>query len=278
MTNIRFGYEIAMDFAVPTPLICLLSVAPDRRGDLIAPDTLLASPFQAGTAYRDLFGNICTRLIAPAGRMTLSSDALIRDSGLPDAADPGAAEIPVQHLPDATMVHLLPSRYCETERLSQFAWDQFGTMTPGWHRVQAIMDYVHSRIQFDYLSASATRTAAEAWREQVGVCRDYAHLAITLCRCLNIPARYVNGYLGDIGVPVGGPMDFAAWTEVFLGGRWWTFDPRNNMRRIGRIVVARGRDAADVPLVHSFGPHVLTRFHVHTDEVAPEAGLLRLSA
>ncbi len=177
----------------------------------------------------------------------------------------------MQDLPDDTLMFLLGSRYCETDRISQRAWDMFGTLTPGWGRVQAISDFVHGHITFDYMQARATRTAFEALEERIGVCRDFAHTMIALCRSLNIPARYVNGYLGDIGVPVAGPMDYAAWVEVYLGGRWATFDPRNNARRIGRIKVAHGRDAADVPLIHSFGPHVLTRFTVICEQELPLA-------
>ena len=177
-------------------------------------------------------------------------------------------ETPVANLPDHVLMYLLGSRYCETDKLSQLAWDLFGNVQPGFTRVQAICDYVHNHIRFDYQNARYTRTAHEGWQEQTGVCRDFAHLAITLCRCMNIPTRYVNGYLGDIGVPVTGLMDFAAWMEVYLDGAWHTFDARNNKPRIGRIVVAYGRDAADVPLIHSFGPHILQKFLVVTDAVA----------
>jgi transglutaminase-like putative cysteine protease len=194
-------------------------------------------------------------------------DATIEDDGKTDRQVPRAREVPVQHLPDECLVYLLGSRYCETDRLSQTAWDMFGAVAPGWGRVQAICDFVHGHIQFDYMQARSTRTAFEAYNERVGVCRDYAHLALTLCRCLNIPARYVNGHLGDIGVPVVDPMDFSAWIEVFLEGEWHIFDPRNNTPRIGRIVIARGRDAADIPLINTFGPHVLKGFRVWTYEV-----------
>jgi len=212
-------------------------------------------------------GNQCRRLVAPAGDLTLWGDATIEDSGQPEVAVPGAREIAAADLPDECLVYLMGSRYCETDRLSQAAWDMFGTLAPGWGRVQAVCDFVHQHIKFDYLQARSTRTAFEAFNERIGVCRDFAHLALTLCRCLNIPARYVNGHLGDIGVPVVDPMDFSAWIEVFLEGQWHTFDPRNNIPRIGRIVVARGRDAADIPLTTSFGPHLLKSFRVWTYEV-----------
>jgi transglutaminase-like putative cysteine protease len=265
---IRFGYDIVITCAQDTPLICLLSVRPDRLLDVVEEEVLTVTPHVASTLYFDLFGNTCRRIMAPAGPLRLHSTGVIADTGLPDAADRAAAELPVQHLPDETLLYLQGSRYCETDRMSEMAWQMFGKVAPGWGRVQAICDFVQGHIGFDYADARSTRTAMEAWTEARGVCRDYAHLAITLCRCLNIPARYVTGYLPDIGVPVTGPMDYAAWMEVSLGGKWWTFDPRNNAQRIGRIKVAQGRDAADVPLIQSFGAHVMTHFEVVCDAVA----------
>jgi len=264
---IRYGYEITLTCQQPTALVCLLSVHQDRAADIRVRETLSITPDVATSTYRDLFGNLCRRLVAPAGDMTMWGDATIEDDGQPDRQWPMAREIAVQDLPDDCLVYLLGSRYCETDRLSQTAWDLFGKVAPGWGRVQAICDFVHNHIRFDYMQARATRTAFEAYQERVGVCRDFAHLAVTFCRCLNIPARYVNGHLGDIGVPVVDPMDFSAWIEVFLDGAWHTFDPRNNKPRIGRILVARGRDAADIPLINSFGPHVLKGFRVWTYEV-----------
>lgn len=264
---IRYGYEISLTCQRPTALLCLLSAHPDRAVDLRAPETFLTTPHVASSTYRDLFGNECRRLIAPAGGLTMWGDATIEDDGKPDEVLPGAREVPIPELPDDCLVFLMGSRYCETDHLGASAWGMFGGLTPGWSRVQAVCDFVHQHIRFDYMQARATRTAFEVFHERVGVCRDYAHLAVALCRCLNIPARYVNGHLGDIGVPAAEPMDFSAWIEVFLDGRWHTFDPRNNTRRIGRVVVARGRDAADVPLVNSFGPHVLTSFRIWTYEV-----------
>lgn len=264
---IRYGYEITLTCQQPTALVCLLSVHEDRAADIRVPETTFTTPDVAVSTYRDLFGNRCRRLVAPAGDLTIWGDATIEDDGALDRMVPGAREMPVSELPDPCLVYLMGSRYCETDRLSQIAWDTFGALTPGWSRVQAICDFVHNHIHFDYMQARSTRTAFEAFHERVGVCRDFAHLAVTLCRCLNIPARYVNGHLGDIGVPVVDPMDFSAWMEVFLDGAWHVFDPRNNAPRIGRIVVARGRDAADIPLINSFGPHVLTSFRVWTYEV-----------
>ncbi len=265
---IRYGYEITLTCQQPTALVCLLSVHEDRAADIAVPETTFTNPDVPVSTYRDLFGNRCRRLVAPAGDLTMWSDATIEDDGQPDRVFPQAREVPVPGLPDDCLVYLMGSRYCETDRLSQIAWDIFGTMPPGWSRVQAICDLIHHHIRFDYMQARPTRTAFETFSERVGVCRDFAHLAVTFCRCLNIPARYVNGYLGDIGVPVADPMDFSAWIEVYLDGEWHTFDPRNNTPRIGRIVVARGRDAADIPLINSFGPHVLKAFRVWTYEVS----------
>ena len=268
---IRAGYEIAFDCPAPPPMILMLSVRPERRHDLLTAETITASPGVQLRAYRDGFGNACHRLIAPAGRTSFSADFLIRDSGLPDESATLAVQHPVDELPDETLLYLLGSRYCETDTLSDFAWSLFGQTRPGWSRVQAIVDYVHERISFDYKAARATRTAHEAHTEQVGVCRDFTHLAITLCRCMNIPARYCTGYLGDIGVPVmPSPMDFSAWFEVFLGGRWRTFDARHNKPRIGRILMARGRDATDAAITTAFGRADLVTFTVITDEVPEE--------
>jgi transglutaminase-like putative cysteine protease len=264
---IRFGYDISVSCAQDTPMISMMSVRDERVEDVRKHSGFQSTPPVESSAYVDLFGNTCRRFVAPAGVFAFSCDSIIESSDAPDPVEAHLGETPVAQLPDETVLYLLGSRYCETDRLSQLAWDMFGKLPPGWARVQAICDLVHNHIKFDYKRARATRTAYEAWEEGIGVCRDYAHLAIAFCRCMNIPARYVNGYLGDIGVPQNGPMDFSAWMEVWLGGRWHTFDPRNNQRRIGRIVVAYGRDAADVPLIHSFGPHVLQKFHIWTDEV-----------
>jgi transglutaminase-like putative cysteine protease len=264
---IRHGCEITLTCSEATPLVCLLSVHPDQSRQIRGPENMFAVPAVPITNYYDLYGNHCRRLVAPAGDFTIWSDATIEVDGLIDRIAPEAREIPVPELPAECLLYLMGSRYCQTDLMSQAAWDLFGTLPPGWRRVQAICDFVNRHIRFDYLQARATRSAFDALQERVGVCRDYAHLALTLCRCLNIPARYVNGYLGDIGVPVVEPMDFSAWIEVYLEGGWYAFDPRNNMPRIGRIVVARGRDAADVPLINSFGPHVLKSFRVWAYEV-----------
>jgi len=271
---IRFGYDITVHCPQPTPMIAMMSPRDERRDDLRVQLAIATTPVVPTTVYRDLFGNTCRRFVAPAGPFTIRSDSTIYAPRVPDPVLPHLGETPLSDLPDDTLMYLLGSRYCETDRLSQIAWDLFGHTRPGWERVQTIVDYVHNHIRFDYQNARSTRTAFEAWQEGTGVCRDFAHLAVAFCRCMNIPTRYVNGYLGDIDVPVGGPMDFAAWMEVYLDGAWYTFDPRNNTPRIGRIVVAYGRDAADVPLIHSFGPHALLKFQVWTDEVGDEAGSL----
>jgi len=223
-------------------------------------------------SYRDHFGNWCTRAVAPPGRFRITADALIKDSGIAELSFPSAQEWAVQALPHETLNYLLPSRYCETELLSPIAWNLFGNLSPGWGRVQTICDYVHERVAFDYQCARPTKTAWETFNEKQGVCRDYAHLAIAFCRCLNIPARYCTGYLGDIGVPaVDAPMDFAGWFEAYLGDGWHVFDPRNNQRRIGRVLIARGCDAADVAISMTFGPNILQSFRVWTDEVPSPA-------
>ncbi len=206
--------------------------------------------------------------MAPAGRVRISASAVVNNSGKPDVQAFNASQHPVEELPDDALVYLLGSRYCETDLLSQAAWDLFGGAPLGWARVQAICDFVHRHIAFDYQRARPTRTAFEAFNERVGVCRDYAHLGLAFCRCMNIPARYCTGYLGDIGVPPSAdPMDFSGWFEAFIGGRWYTFDPRNNIPRIGRVLIGTGRDATDVPISNTFGPNTLSSFKVFTDEV-----------
>lgn len=219
--------------------------------------------------YLDSFGNHCGRLNAPAGAIHFRNSAVVQDSGEPDLFAPEAKEALVCQMPPTALTFLLPSRYCEVDsELMAFAWEKFGPMTPGWSRVEGICDFVHRHIRFDYQHARSNRTALEAFREGVGVCRDFTHLAITLCRCLNIPGRYVTGYLGDIGVPpMDAPMDFSAWMEVYLSGRWYSFDARHNQRRIGRIVMARGRDAADVPITMVFANHQVEKFSVVTEEI-----------
>src|SRR3984885_512701 len=284
---IRIGYDIALRLFEASPVIFLLRVHPSRESTLEVAEDFHTEPVLPVQYYLDAFGNRCGRLNAPAGTIRLCNHASVWDSGEPDLFAPEAGEEPVGQMPPVALTFLLPSRYCEVDsELMAFAWEKFGSIAPGWRRVQAICDFVHEHIHFDYQRARANRTALDAFRERVGVCRDFTHLAITLCRCLNIPARYVTGYLGDIGVPaMDTPMDFSAWLEVYLSGRWYSFDARHNQRRIGRIVIARGRDAADVPITMLFANHQLEKFSVVTDEVKMngkdhadvEPGLIRAS-
>ena len=268
--QIRLGYELIYECQQFTPMILALNVHYTRASDLVRPDYLVTDPPVPVKMYRDGFGNWCSRIVAPPGRFRLTTDALINDRGEPESVPRHAEQHAVESLPEETLVYLLGSRYCDTDHLSTIAWDLFGKAGLGWQRVQAVCDFVHQRITFGYQYARPTKTAWEAFNERQGVCRDFAHLAITLCRCLNIPARYCTGYLGDIGVPpVDAPMDFAGWFEAYIGGNWYTFDPRNNQPRIGRVLIARGRDAADVAISTTFGPAVLSSFRVWTDEVLP---------
>ncbi len=266
--QLKIGFELTYYFPQPTPMILLVNVHASRVSDLVIPDRLVVDPAVPITGYHDGFGNWCHRVFAPEGRVRLSTNAVIRDSGLPDEIVPTARQDFVEDLPDDTLVFLLGSRYCETDLLSQTAWNLFGGTPRGYQRVQAICDFVHNHIAFDYQTASATRTAADAFNGRIGVCRDYAHLAVAFCRCMNIPARYCTGYLSDVGTPppyaVG---DFAAWFEAWIGGRWHMFDPRNNVPRMGRVLMARGRDAADVAIATTFGSNYMEDFKVWCDEM-----------
>jgi transglutaminase-like putative cysteine protease len=266
---IRIGYDIALRLPSPAAIVFLLRVHPSRESTLVTEESFRIEPELEVENYLDAFGNRCSRVNAPAGTTRFLNHAVVRDSGEPDAYSSEAEVDDVRKIPTATLSFLLPSRYCEVDsELLDFAWKRFAATTPGWARVQAVCDFVHGQVRFDYQEARANRTALDTFRERVGVCRDFTHLAITLCRCLNIPARYVTGYLGDIGVPpVPDPMDFSAWFEVYLGGRWYSFDARHNRRRIGRIVIGRGRDAADVPITTVFGSHTLEKFSVLTEEL-----------
>jgi len=271
--KIRVGYELIYDCPQPTPMILMLHIHYSRAQEIVIPDQVTTNPSVPVDSYRDGFGNWCSRLVAPAGQMQIASTAALYDSGMPDPVSLSAQQHPVQELPVEVLAFLLGSRYCETDRLSETAWQLFGHAPTGWGRVQAICDFVHNHIAFNYADARPTRTAWEAFNERRGVCRDYAHLAVTFCRCMNIPARYCTGYLGDIGMPPPyAPMDFAAWFEAYLGGAWHVFDPRNNVPRAGRVLMARGRDAVDVAISNTFGPNTLTSFKVWTDEMAEKSG------
>ena len=268
---IRLGYELVYDCPQPTPMLLTLNVHYTRISDMVVPDHLVTSPPTPIRAYRDGFGNWCNRIVAPAGRTRLSANGIVKDTGEPDRVVIQAQQLAVEVLPDEALVFLLGSRYCETDRLSEIAWSLFGKSPLGWARVQAICDYVHQHIAFGYEHARATRTAWEAYCDRTGVCRDYAHLAVAFCRCMNIPARYCTGYLGDIGVPVADAlMDFSAWFEAYLGGAWHTFDARHDVPRIGRVLIGRGRDAADVAITTTFGPNTLSSFNVVTEEITAE--------
>jgi transglutaminase-like putative cysteine protease len=271
--QIRVGYEIVYDCVQPTPMVLMLHVHHSRVADMAVPDHLVTEPALPVHGYHDSFGNWCSRIVAPAGRTRIASTAVVNDAGLPDRSVPTAWQHQVQDLPDDAMGFLLGSRYCETDRLSDMAWALFGHTPLGWARVQAICDFVHNHIVFDYMAARATKTAWEVFNEKRGVCRDYAHLAVAFTRCMNIPARYCTGYLSDIGVPPPHSlMDFAGWFEAYLGGEWHMFDPRNNKPLFGRVLIARGRDAVDVPISNAFGPNTLVSFKVTADEEIPGTG------
>lgn len=265
---IRYGYELAFYCWQPILMVTVLDAHPDRAHQIRWQTPFKTTPEFPSEVYTDSFGNQVRRFTTPVGAFTVTRDFVIEDDGIPNQPRPDAREVPTSDLPSAVIPYLLGSRYCETDKLSAIAWDLFGWTTPGWHRVQTIVDYVNSHLTFGYQYARSTRTAYEAWEERVGVCRDFAHLAVTLCRCMNIPTRYANGFLGDIGIPPDpAPMDYNAWLEVYLDGEWITLDARHNTPRIGRIIVARGRDATDIPLATSFGPHNLNLFRVWTDEI-----------
>lgn len=267
---IRFGFVIEIESPEPVPMISALSTHSELAGRLIGEDRVRADRDIPINEYVDRFGNRMTRLVAPAGHLKLWSDCVIELDGEPDAFEPAARQHAVEDLPADTLQHLMASRYCDSDMLSAFAWRQFGATPPGWARVQAICDYVHGQTTFDYKFGRADKTASNVHLEKTGVCRDFAHLSVSLCRAMNIPARYASGYLGDIGVPYSGPGDFCAWFEVFLDGRWFTFDARYNERRIGRILMVRGADAADVAMITSFGAYALTFFQVWTDELSDD--------
>jgi transglutaminase-like putative cysteine protease len=265
---IRLAYDLQFQIPYPVAMVVLLNVHPSRVQDLLEPDDVQTEPKLDVSTYIDTFGNRCTRFVAPPGLLRLTTSTTIRDSGEKDPVNTSAREIPVGELPNDTLTYLLNSRYCEVDRLSNIAVELFGNIEPGWNRVQAICDWVNSKVTFNYQHARPTKTALDVFTERIGVCRDFQHLAITFCRALNIPARYATGYLGDIGVPIRMPMDFSAWFEVFLDGKWWAFDARNNEPRIGRILMATGRDASDVAITTSFGLANLTHFFVVTEEEA----------
>jgi transglutaminase-like putative cysteine protease len=266
--RIRIGYDIVTRQSAPTPMVLLLHVRPEVAPALVQPDDLRLTPEIPVHYFTDGFGNKSTRLVAPPGSLRLTADTVIEVSGQPDPADPNAIQHPIEELPDECLPFLLASRYCEVDKLSGFAWEKFGDTAPGWGRVQAVCDFVHNHVTFGYQYARSTKTAGDVLEEGQGVCRDYQHLAVTLCRALGVPARYTSGYLGSIRVPDdGSPMDFSAWFQAYLGGRWWDFDARYNTPRIGRTLMSAGRDAADTALLTTFGRHELEKFEVFCEEV-----------
>lgn len=266
--RIRYGFDIELGLAGPTTLVTLMDIHPERRADVLAEGPLQTSARATVTGFRDRHGNIARRVTA-TGRLRLRLEGICADTGRPDPQLPAMGPAPVEDLDADALYYLMPSRYCESDLLASFAWETFGHVPEGWARVQAVCDFVHGRLRFSYPEACARRTARDALEARCGVCRDYTHLAIALCRALNIPARYCNGYLGDIGVPPDpAPMDFNAWFEARLEDGWHTFDARHNVPRIGRLLIARGRDAGDVAMITSFGRHTLERFSVITEEVS----------
>jgi transglutaminase-like putative cysteine protease len=265
---IRVGYELIFDVPAPVPMLLLLDLLPERETTIRRYGGMRIEPAVWVDRFLDRFNNRCTRIVAPPGRLRIWDDLIVEDDGQPDPVAPWARQHPVEELPVDVLIYLLGSRYCEVDRLTEIAWNLFGGTAPGWARVQAVCDWVHNNVQFGYQFARPTKTAYDVYVERTGVCRDFTHLALTFCRCLNIPARYCTGYVSDIGLPLPhAPGDFAAWIEVFLGGRWHMFDPRNNDPRIGRILIAYGRDAVDVPLTLTFGPNQLVDFRVTTEEI-----------
>ena len=270
--EIKVGFEISYAAVQPTPTVIMLSIHPSRFSDIVGTETIVAEPNVPIGFYRDSFGNVCGRLVAPAGGVTLRGSALVRDSGLPDAVVPSAQQLPIEQLPDNVLMYLMASRYCETDKLTDIAWSLFGNTEPGWARVAAICSFVHNHITFGYQHAHHMKSAHDVYQQRAGVCRDFAHLALTFCRAMGIPARYCTGYMGDIGIPYDpDPMDFSGWFEAYLGGQWHVFDARFNGPRIGRVLMARGRDAADVAIVTTFGPNTLTGFQVFAEEIMTNA-------
>jgi transglutaminase-like putative cysteine protease len=265
---IKTGYEFVFQVETPSLMLLMVALHPDRENSVRRHSGMVIEPYIPFEEFSDVYGNRCRRIFALPGRLRLWDDIVVEDSGQPDAVVPWAAQHNAQDLPSETLLYLLSSRYCEVDRLMEIAWGLFAAAPAGWGRVQAVCNWVHNNVRFDNAAARPTKTAYDVYLERAGVCRDFAHLALTFCRCLCIPARYATGYLGDIGVPtMACPMDFSGWFEVYLGGRWHTFDARHNIPRIGRVLMARGRDAADVAMTTSFGKNTLERFTVWTDEI-----------
>ncbi|HWE62937.1 MAG TPA: transglutaminase family protein [Chloroflexota bacterium] len=264
--QVRIGCEFQYEVPVETPSV--VQVQPHEVGDhRLIRETWETTPGIAGALYHDLYGNTCRRLILPKGAVTLRYDAICEVPDRFDEIAEDAEEIPIADLPDEALIYTMPSRYCLSDVLGNTAWALFGQAKPGWARVQAICDWVHHNLRFQYGTSTPLTTAVDVYVAREGVCRDFTQLGISFCRALNIPARYVFGYLPDIGVPPpDAPMDFCAWFEAYLGDRWYTFDPRNNAPRTARVVIGRGRDALDVAMVTSYGAPRLTKMEVWADE------------
>lgn len=265
---IRFGFEIEIECASPVAMLLALSTHSEVEGRLIGSDFVRQPLDCSSSFYLDRFGNRITRVLTSVGPTRLWSDCVIELDGRPDPATPDAKQHAIPDLPDEVLCYLVASRYCDSDNLTEAAWSNFGGFPEGWARVRAITNFVHQHVTFGYQFGRANKTASDVFREKAGVCRDFAHLSVALCRAMNIPARYASGYLGDIGVPYSGPGDFCAWFEVYLGGRWHTFDARYNQPRIGRVLMVRGADAADVAMITSFGGYDLKYFRVWTDQIA----------
>ncbi|GAC1397603.1 MAG: transglutaminase family protein [Chloroflexota bacterium] len=264
--NIRVGCDFHYETPWPTPTVMQIEPYASREQRIVRQDMEIA-PTTPTHEYRDSYGNTCRRFTMPGGDFRLRFDAVAAVADTPDPVHLHAIQAPVDELPDETLLYTMPSRYCLSDVLSGAAWDLFGETEPGWGRVQTICDWVHENIRFQYGTSTPLTTAVDVYESRVGVCRDFAHLGLTFCRAMNIPARYVFGYLPDIGVPIpDAPMDFCGWFEAYLEDRWWTFDPRNNTRRVGRVVIARGRDALDVAMFTTYGSHTLHRMVVWADE------------
>lgn len=272
--HLQIGCHLKLRCATETPVLTLVHPHPTVLEDLTSPEAVELSPDRCFEVLPDLGGNRWSRWVAPAGESSLRFSASLARPDSPDLVVPTAPACPVERLPIDTYRYLNGSTYCDTATLMALAWETFDTgRHTGWSLVQAICDWVHQSIRFDYGAARAEQRASDTLREGAGVCRDFAHLAITLCRCHNIPARYCTGYLGYTGIPKGpAPVDFSAWFEVFLGDRWYVFDARHNFPRSGRVLIARGRDAGDVPFLRSFGAHDLLGLEVITETIPPPPG------
>jgi transglutaminase-like putative cysteine protease len=272
--RIRVGCEFGYEAESPTPVVWQIRPRIDGPQQVVA-SRWACSPFVPSSSYVDSFGNVCDRMSLPEGRTTLRYDALVEVPPQWDEADKAAAQVPIDQLPDDALMYLLASRFCHPDVLMDTAWELFGNAPPGWARVQAVCDWTHENIRYEMGSTTALTTAAEAFGCRTGVCRDFTHIGITFCRALNIPVRYVSGYIPDIGVPPPDlPMDFCSWFEAYLDGRWWTFDPRNNQPRMGRVVIARGRDAVDVAMATTYGSAVFRTMEVWADEVESDVTVL----